>query len=606
MSNRNNQQIAIIGMGTRGLAILERIIANERVKNPAYTITLTIFDQNTPGVGCHNISQPDHLLVNTVASQITVFSDESVINAKHILKGPSFYEWIVEHGDTFGITNPNPNKYYPRRIFGNYLNWCYNYLLSKLPAHMSVRHIQSNVVTMDIISDTKILLKDEHSLVYELDYCFITTGHTIKQNKNKHSAIIDNVYPIQEKLSRINQQHTVVIEGWGLTAFDVISELSIGRGGNFLRSENGKLKYIKSGQEPKIHIYSRSGIPLSARANNQKSVSQQYKPKFFTYNYIDSLRTKKPSLDFEQDILPTLITELEYVYYKTYFKNHGIDIKEFDYFFSNQRSNTDFKLAFLKDIPLDDRFSWAELVDPIPQNILSDQDQFEIWLKQYMQNDIEEAYQGNIDSPIKAATDAIRDIRDILRYAIDFRGLTEESHKILYSKYIPLMNRLAVGPPKERIEQVLALREANVIVSFQLPNTQTALKNDQLYLIPNDKAVPPFKINYLLRSRISTHSPIEDGTLLIQNLLHNKLVKLYYNGDFHPGGIEITKQFNVINQDGTAIPNLYALGMLVEGIKFYTFIVPRPGVNSTAISDAGTAVVDMLTKIKNKFGEINE
>jgi uncharacterized NAD(P)/FAD-binding protein YdhS len=125
------------------------------------------------------------------------------------------------------------------------------------------------------------------------------------------------------------------------------------------------------------------------------------------------------------------------------------------------------------------------------------------------------------------------------------------------------------------------------------------IKDGKLYLVSKENTPSSPEIDFLLRSRISMHSPTEDASPLIQNLLQNKLMKLYYNGQFHPGGIDITKTFNVITPQGVAIPNLYALGMLVEGIKFYTFIVPRPGVNSTAISDAGTAVMDMLTKIRN-------
>ena len=43
--------------------------------------------------------------------------------------------------------------------------------------------------------------------------------------------------------------------------------------------------------------------------------------------------------------------------------------------------------------------------------------------------------------------------------------------------------------------------------------------------------------------------------------------------------------------------NAWALGIPTEGVKFYTFVVPRSGVNSTAIVDADRAVSKMLSLV---------
>lgn len=593
----NNINISIIGMGPRGLAILERIIAHEQ-ENKTAGMYILVFESGIPGVGCHDIYQAEHLLVNTVASQITVFSDESVRNVECILAGPSFYEWLVQFGNDYNIVKPDPDAYYPRRIFGQYLNWCYGYLLSKKPDHISVKHVKSNIQNLEILPNEQINLTTSENICYESDYVFITTGHTPKKMDNIDCAIVNDVYPIKEKLQHITNNHVIAIEGWGLTAFDVISELSIGRNGKFERTENGRLTYHESGYEPKIHIFSRSGIPLSARAINQKDVSGQYKPRFFTYKYIDSLRSKLKQLDFEKNILPVLILEMEYVYYKTYFGINKIkfNVKEFDRAFENLKNDATSKHLIFDIVPLQDRFSWGNLVDPIPKDALLCQDKFEEWLSKFLESDVQEARKGNIDSPIKAATDVLRDIRDILRYSIDFRGLTEHSHRKLYHKYVPIMNRLAVGPPKERLEEILALKEVGII-TYHRPRTHVISKEQGLFLVSHSQE-ELHRIDSLLRARISIHSPIEDGSQLTQNLLQNGIVQLYYNGEFHPGGIELSRQFNVITPQNKVIDNIYVLGMLAEGIKFYTFIVPRPGVNSTAISDAGTAVSNMLNKIK--------
>ena len=86
-----------------------------------------------------------------------------------------------------------------------------------------------------------------------------------------------------------------------------------------------------------------------------------------------------------------------------------------------------------------------------------DSDDFRERIIEYLQNDIKEASMGNLNSPIKAACDVLRDVRDILRLCIDFGGITQDSYNFLMKTFIPLNNRLCVGPPLMRIKELLEL-----------------------------------------------------------------------------------------------------------------------------------------------------
>jgi hypothetical protein len=57
---------------------------------------------------------------------------------------------------------------------------------------------------------------------------------------------------------------------------------------------------------------------------------------------------------------------------------------------------------------------------------------------------------------------------------------------------------------------------------------------------------------------------------------------------------------NVVGADGAVQDSLWALGTLVEGCKFYTFVLPRPGANSTSMVDAGRAVGGMMDAIARR------
>jgi hypothetical protein len=56
----------------------------------------------------------------------------------------------------------------------------------------------------------------------------------------------------------------------------------------------------------------------------------------------------------------------------------------------------------------------------------------------------------------------------------------------------------------------------------------------------------------------------------------------------------------VIDRGGKVIRNLWALGYVVEGAHFYTYVLPRPYSNSRGLQDAGRAVVTMVRDIAQR------
>jgi len=90
----------------------------------------------------------------------------------------------------------------------------------------------------------------------------------------------------------------------------------------------------------------------------------------------------------------------------------------------------------------------------------------------------------------------------------------------------------------------------------------------------------------------------------MRGLLSDGFARLFRNGAFHPGGIEVDRSFNVVSGSGAPIPNLWALGIPTEGPKFYTFVVPRTGVNSTALVDAGRLALDLLGLIGRRQAHV--
>ena len=209
----------------------------------------------------------------------------------------------------------------------------FHYLCALAPAHVKVRFIKSAVTRAERGADEKWVLSTPAE-AYRADFLFLTTGHSKATGPHATrsrarppsvnrdaTVVVDDPYPIKQKLSFITPTHGRGHRGHGLTACDVLTELTVGRGGRFVTSPiSGEKQYIPSGQEPRIMAFSRSGLPLTARAVNQKGVSIQYRAQFLLASKIRELRAAR-KLDFVQDVFPLLLADMQYAYCEAYLRD---------------------------------------------------------------------------------------------------------------------------------------------------------------------------------------------------------------------------------------------------------------------------------------------
>ncbi|MEU0208784.1 FAD/NAD(P)-binding protein, partial [Streptomyces canus] len=87
--------VALVGAGPRGTSVLERLCASApELLPPGAHLTVHVIDPSPPGPGrVWRPTQSPDLLMNTVASQVTLFTDESVDCAGPIRRGPSLHKW---------------------------------------------------------------------------------------------------------------------------------------------------------------------------------------------------------------------------------------------------------------------------------------------------------------------------------------------------------------------------------------------------------------------------------------------------------------------------------------------------------------------------------
>ncbi|MCE3606780.1 FAD/NAD(P)-binding protein [Massilia sp. P8910] len=607
--------VTLIGMGPRGLSLLERIAAFARAHNTPLQINL--IDPGECGPGVHSPNQPQHLLINTIASQVTIFPfREAVELAPVCASTPSLTEWAhaegyrrfgeqfvqVGPGDEGGATITEAD-YLPRQLLGRYLIWAFDAIRAALPPSVALSHLRQRAIDMFQMPDGSFMVELDSGFSVSSDFVFMTTGHgrnnltdeeawchKFAQDHARYNgklAFIRHVYPL-DKLVAIASDARVAIEGLGLTAHDVLAQLTVGRGGRFEPAGSG-LRYLRSGREPALLLFSRKCLPAAARGVNQKGLNGRHQARFFTREAVRALRQQaqrergSSQLDFDRELLPLLMKEMGCAW----------------------------RGALGRPVPVgaayepgaEERAALDAMLFPLQGRNFANADDFSTFFTCMIADDLSEARRGNQGSPIKAAADVLRDARTELQDMIEHGGLSASSHRKFLSVYNPAINRVTFGPPSHRNEQLLALIEAGVLSVAAGPNAAIRIDEDLSQFALHTRFASGAAIQHvdaLVVARLDVFSPETDESALIRNLLKRGTIRPFYNNTFHPGGIDIDQANHPLDSAGRPSANLWALGYLVEGPNYYTHALPRPRMHSRQVLDAERCVRELFGQLAER------
>lgn len=588
--------VVIIGGGPRGTYAFRRLSLQLTRTPLSKPVVIHVVEKsgNFGGGTVHDPRQPDYLLLNTIASQITALGDDDEVarasSARRTLHG-----YLKEKGLSFAEID------YPGRCHhGQYLAFIFDWTESTLPPGVSLKRHPATAIDIDLSRGQKVVLDDGTSI--DADEILLTTGHSrlmvhpgskedqwvqfadACRRKGRNVSYVHDVYPIPEKTEHIRGGEPVYVIGMGLTAVDVVRTFSIGRGGRF---DGGT--YIKTGNEPLVILGSRLGIPYCARAFSQKQT--QYQPTVFTYEAVNRIKSGKKKLDFQTDLFPLFWRELEYVYYLTLLGEH------FCSQYAACKTDSERKALIEQSVPAERRITWESLENPIEEYqrrvngspLFDSLETYMTYVLSLIREDLSEAQKGNMTSPLKCAIDSVfRDCRDILRGAVNFGGLTPKSHKYLISVFDRINNRIAVGPPIESTRQLLLLAEAGY-VSFSGPSPKLSIDEAAGGFVIESDSVGGSRrtVQHVLNGRIHSVSIQNDTSVLMQSMLRKGTARPYVNDDgehqFELGGLDVTEDLHIISKDGVPHPHICAAGIPTEGKIWFNAADARPDVNSTAI-----------------------
>jgi len=603
-------RIGIIGLGSRGLSVLERI-ATLAPKAGDRTFAVTVFEPNEPGLGLHDRQQPDYLLLNTIAAQISIFPtvDEPYLETDF----PDFHDWCRKRGLRIGADlvpcetagRPVlPTDFLPRRLLGDYLAEAFDDLIGRLPANVTVDVIRQPAVALTTTEGDGYRITPAAGAAVSVDRLFVTVGHTGKHQTSARSVdarTIDAVYPLPASVAAIPAGANIGINGLGLAAMDVVAALTKGRGGRFSGYDTAAaLSYEPSGEEPVIHLFSRKGLPYRVRPETYVR-RQSHQALFLVPKTIAALRAARPDgrLDFDDDILPLIEDEMRLAYYETWLRNdgggHDASPAALRARLSAAAGAEARAAIFAEAAERCEPFTPADhLVTALPGTLPADD--YPAWARRFIADDLNEGRRGLEVSPLKTALEIWRDLRETLRTIINQRGLTDASHQRFFTVYAPLVNRTVAGPQKERHAELLALMNAGLVRIVPAPrDAQDRPATGPVSVTVAGQAVT---LDWLVQARVEHSGLLATDSGILADLSAARIIRPVMPV---PGldSIDIDAGCRAIDGDGRSVANLWVLGPAVEGATYYNHYVPSGGSRSRARLEAHAAVVDCLSVAPN-------
>lgn len=595
--------VAIVGLGSRGLNVLERLFAlAERSGQP---LRIELVDPVGTGAGVHAVDQPDYLLLNTICSQVTMFPDEHTVGDAVRLTGPTLHDWVLARDlriadDGFRVgpvgRRIEPWDFLPRRLLGEYLAWFADLLLEKVPSNVAVRLHRDEAVGMRAASDGPLGIELAGGRWLTVDAAFLTTGYTDNAvAEHPGGRLISRPYPMPDRFSSVRPGETVAIGGFGLSALDAMSCLTVGRGGRFER-RGGAVRYLPSGAEPRLLFYSRSGRPCRARPRVLR-YEPPYRPLAFTPPAIDLLRAEAGGpLDFDRQVWPLVLTELRICHRRAEAARAGTaESRRVEDRLAGSGSGPGALLAALDELDAErGTFRPERLFDGEPMS-LTGATGYQDWLTGELAADLAEGELGLRDSIVKRTLDVLRELRDTFRYAVDFAGLTPESTRRFYRHTVPLLNRAVVGPQFERHEELLSLFDAGLAQAPFGPDPSVDWESGSWSLRSRQLGVPHTgTADWLVAGRTDLPAVANSASPLLAQLFDQGVIRAGIAADPDSAGIDIDPDQHPVGADGEVDRRIWVLGPLCEGSTFYNNLVPSPGCWSRPFADAHRCAAELI------------
>ncbi|MFC0674615.1 FAD/NAD(P)-binding protein [Brachybacterium hainanense] len=240
-ARRYRWDLAVVGGGPRALAALADLDTALHAAGTTAPLRVIVIDPGTPGAGAvWDPDLPPHLRMNV---------DAGIVDMSCPAVPEDFREF--ERRTRPGVPrDPFP----PRARIGRYLAWAFARLRDS--PRLALEHLRARVAEVRRAEPGTWLLEAQPlrgpALPVRSREVLLCTGHADAGGVPHGGLVADE--------DRLGAGAEVSVIGAALTGFDVVLDLTEGRGGRWTAAPGTDLEYVRSGREPaRIRLVSRSG-----------------------------------------------------------------------------------------------------------------------------------------------------------------------------------------------------------------------------------------------------------------------------------------------------------------------------------------------------------
>jgi hypothetical protein len=485
--------VAIVGAGPRGAGILERMAASAPQLHPG-GLHVHLIDPYPAGAGrIWRHDQSPLLAMNSMAADVTIFTDDSVDCAGPIRPGPSFWDWAQDlraHGDPDALAPAlaaelravTASTFPSRRLQSAYLAWVLREVIAGLPRGMraQIHRTRATGITEDGSAQV-VHLEDGAAL--RVDAVVLASGHLDATPTDEERDLATRAAGLglrylppeqttDSDLSVLRPGERVLVRGMGLAFVDLLVLLFEGRGGRFEPEEpddpDGSLRYVPSGAEPRLVAGSPRGMPYHSKPHYALRAGRPPLPRFFGPQAVDALIGSGEPIDLARQAWPLMAKEIAWGWYHELFLGHPDRVRlpwaGFTARYAQHGWGTPEMAALIAAAVPDpvDHIDFAALDRPLDGVRVPDLAALQPLVRERIAEDLRQ-HVDPAHTPHLGAFVAMLSVYGQTTRLAGSGALSARSRAFDLSRWQSFFNGVASGPPGFRVRELLALSRAGFV-----------------------------------------------------------------------------------------------------------------------------------------------
>ncbi|WP_435600400.1 FAD/NAD(P)-binding protein [Streptomyces sp. C10-9-1] len=623
--------LAFVGAGPRTTGILERIAANFDALWPGGPLRIDVVDPFPPGGGrIWRPDQPVWMLMNSRARDVTMFTDESVECTGPITAGPTLFEWAARHGaaasarETAAAVEAGaaveaaeqrpaapslateahslaPDSFPSRRLAGAYLAWCFRRAREALPADVEVHDHRAAAVRLSDEPDgrQRISLSDGGSLL--ADIVVLAQGNvdgSMDTAQRSHAAFAARCggahlppgCTADVDLSALPPGADVLVSGLGLAFVDLMSLMSEGRGGRFVRDREGTVRYEPSGAEPVLWVGSRRGVPYLPKTGVRLRGADPGPVRFATVEAFKAALSrdtvKGPASGASApgtapDLWALTAKEVGWGYYRELFTGHPERTGTSWAAFAQVYAELDWDSPELHSlvhgsVRAADRLALDTLRTPLSGRSFPAGGELDAWMRRHVRATVDRATLPG-HSPWAGAARSLFEAGNQLAELLVSDGdrLTPGAERAL-GRISEFNSFFSSGPPPFRLEQLMALSRAGLVRFLGAGLRVRADASAHTFTATSDSLPTERRATCFVEARLAAPDVLHGGDRLLRAMIVEGRATVRRS----PGAENASRlvagegDYRVTEPSGRPHPRRYALGAFATGGSLGSFSVP--------------------------------